>query len=117
MRHLEVLVVSKDTTVSRILNWKISTVYTIEIAIEKMQQRPYNVVAISNKFNIEDKAKLSQIISILYDEAILVEYDDDKTLAETVKAAYWSANKPKNQNNYLDNSFEIKLANSINLKD
>ncbi len=115
MRHLEVLVVSKDTTIPRILNWKVSTVDTIEMAIEKIQQRPYNVVAISNKFNRIDKVKLSQVVSVLSDNAILVEYTDNKILAETVKAAYWRANKPSSQSNYLDNSFEITLANRINL--
>ncbi|WP_225036964.1 hypothetical protein [Winogradskyella sp. SM1960] len=114
MRHLKVLVVTRDTTIPKVLNWKVSTVNAVEIAIEKLQQQAYNVVAISNTFNIEDKSKLSQVISILYDDATLVEYTDNKTISETVKTSYWRKNKPNTQSNYLDNSFEIKLANSIN---
>ncbi|AUC81420.1 hypothetical protein [Lacinutrix sp. Bg11-31] len=113
MKHLEVLVVTKYTTTQRILNWQVFTVDTIETAIEKLQQQPYKVVAISHNFNEVDKRKLNQILSILDNTIILVEYNNDKSLSETVKASYWPKNKPGAERNYLDNWFEIKLANSI----
>ncbi|MEW4924632.1 hypothetical protein [Algibacter sp. 2305UL17-15] len=114
MRHLEVLVLTNSTKVPRILNWKVSTVSNVEIAIEKLQERPYKVVAISTEIAESDKLKLYRLASVLFDNQILVEYTDDSTLEETVKSAYWSKNKPGNASHYLDNSFEIKLANSIN---
>jgi hypothetical protein len=115
MRHLEVLVVTPQTTTSKILNWKVSNVSNVEIAIEKLQQRPYKVVAINKTIAAIDKTKFKQIATILNTDAIVVEYTDDNTLADTVKRAYWSTHTPQRERNYLDNAFEIKLANSINL--
>jgi len=116
MKHLEVLVLTSSTSVSKILNWKVSSVNNVETAIEKLQQRPYKVVAISKEISKTDRTKLNRITSVLFDELIVVDFKSDSALAETVKAAYWSKNKPAATPNYLDNSFEIKLANSINLK-
>lgn len=116
MKHLEVLVITKNTTTPRVLNWKVSTVNNVEIAIEKLQQKPYKVVVISTEIEAVDKLKLCRLIAVLFDHQIVVEYTDDKTLAETVKRAYWSKNRPGRSSDYLDNSFEIKLANSIHLK-
>lgn len=115
MRHLEVLVVTKNTTKPRILNWKVSTVSHVETALETLQQRPYKVVAISNTITEIEKIKFNKIVSILWSDVIIVAYNHDDTLAEIVKAAYWSTNKPRADRNYLDNSFDIKLASSINL--
>lgn len=115
MRHLEVLVLTNSTTIPRILNWKVSVVQTTEIAIEQLQQRPYKVVAISKEISDIDKLKLSTLMPVLFSDVVLVEYTTEATIAETVKTAYWSKNKPARSSNYLDNSFEIKLANSINL--
>ena len=113
MKHLDLLVVTKNTNVPRILNWKVSTVNQVETAIENLQQKPYKVVAISTDITESDKKKLYRLSSVLFDDVILVEYTDDSTLEEAVKTAYWSKNKPGLERNYLDNSFEIKLANSI----
>lgn len=115
MRHLEVLVFTKNTTTPRILNWKVSTANNVETAIEKLQQRPFKVVAISSDISDSDKMKLNRLASILFDAIIMVEYSNETDLAKKVKTAYWSKNKPGYANTYLDNSFEIKLANSINL--
>lgn len=113
MKHLGVLVITAEAKIPSILNWKVSTVDTVETAIEKIQQRPYNVVAISYAFNEADKLKLSRILPIVYEDAILVEYSDLQSLSEHVKAAYRRKNKPNSRLKYLDNSFEIKFANSI----
>ena len=114
MKHLEVLVVTKNTTDLKVLNWKVSTVTNVETAIEKLQNRPYQVVAISNDISKTDRAKLDQIVALLFTNTILVAYTNETTLAEQVKSAYWSKNKPGASRNYLDNSFEIKLACSLN---
>ncbi|MBJ6366734.1 hypothetical protein [Snuella sedimenti] len=115
MRHLEVMVVTEQTTAQNILNWKVTTVTNVETAIERLQQRPYKVVAISDTIPKTEKSKLHQITAVLYDDTIIVEFGNDTPLAETVKKAYWSKNKPGSQRHYLDNSFEIQLANSINV--
>ncbi|WP_034045510.1 hypothetical protein [Wocania ichthyoenteri] len=114
MRHLEALVLTNSTTIPRILNWKVSTVSNVETIIEKLQQRPYKVLVISTEISESDKKKLYRLTSVLFENIILVEYTDDSNLEEAVKTAYWSNNKPGNSRNYLDNSFEIKLANRIN---
>lgn len=114
MKHLEVLIITENNTRPKILNWKVSIVNNIETAIEKLQQQSYKVIVISNSFNKMDKKKLRQITTF-YNDVILVDYNDNKNLAEIVKRAYWLRNKPDNKSNYLDNSFEIKLANSLNL--
>ena len=115
MKHLEVLVVTEKTIISKILNWKMDTVKCVESAIEKLHQCPYKVVAVSNDIKEIDKLKLAQIISVLFNEVIFVTYNEELSLSETVKSAYWSKNKPRVNRTYLDNSFEIKLANSLNL--
>ncbi len=115
MKHLEVLVVTKNTTLPRILNWKVSTVNNVETAIEKLQQRPYKVVAISDKIDKTDKIKLQQLAPVLFNNVLLVDYSEEANLSDKVKSAYWSKNKPGVRRNFLDNSFEIKLANSINI--
>lgn len=116
MRHLEVLVFTNSTIVPRILNWKVSTVSNVEIIIEKLQQRPYKVLAISTKISQSDKKKLYRLKSVLFENIILVEYTDNSNLEEAVKTTYWSKNKPDNSRNYLDNSFEIKLANITSIQ-
>lgn len=115
MRHLEVLVFTENTTLPKILNWNVSTVNNVETAIEKLQQRPYKVVAISKDMPKTDQLKLRRLTSLLFDTVILVEYTNDSMLADTVTRAYWSRNKPNTERNYLDNSFEMRLANSISL--
>jgi hypothetical protein len=115
MRHLEVLVFTKSTTTPSVLNWKVTTVNEMETVIEKLQQRPYKVVAISKDMSDTDKLKLRRLASVLFNQLILVDYDDEATLADTVKTAYWSKNKPDAARHYLDNAFELKLANSIQL--
>lgn len=114
MRHLKTLVVTESTTMPKILNWQVSTVSNVETAIEKLHQQPYNVLAISEEINEIDRNKLKKIITVLFPEAIVVTYKEETTLSENVKKAYWSKNKPGAQRNYLDNSFEIKLACSLN---
>lgn len=116
MRHLEILVLTNSTSIPRILNWKVSTVSNVEIIIEKLQQRPYKVLAISTKVSESDKKKLYRLKSVLFENIILVEYTDNSNLEEAVKTAYWSKNKPDNPRNYLDNSFEIKLANITSIQ-
>jgi len=113
MRHSEVLVITQNTKTPRILNWKVSTVNNVETAIEKLQQRPYKVVAISSEISETDQLKLSRLITILFDEIILVTYSDVSTLSEKVSRSYWSKKTPNATSNYLDNSFEMKLASSI----
>ncbi|MDG5491581.1 hypothetical protein [Psychroserpens sp. SPM9] len=115
MRHLEVLVFTKNTTTPNILNWNVSTVTDVETAIEKLQQRPYKVVAISEAMSNSDKMKLNRLISIISDTMIVVNYNEGTDLAQKVKTAYWSKNKPGAARQYLDNAFEIQLANSIYL--
>ncbi|WP_028891957.1 hypothetical protein [Tenacibaculum sp. 47A_GOM-205m] len=114
MRHLKTLVVTKNTTMPKILNWQVSTVSNVETAIEKLYQQSYSVLAISEGINEIDRNKLKKIITVLFPEAIVVVYKNETTLSENVKKAYWSKNKPGAQRNYLDNSFEIKLAYSLN---
>ena len=114
MKHLEVLIITKNNTAPKILNWKVSIVNNIETAIEKLQEQPYKVVVISNSFNKRDKNMLRQII-IFFNDVIFVDYNDNKNLTETVKRAYWLKNKPGIKSNYLDISFEIRLLNSLNL--
>ncbi|WP_452219586.1 hypothetical protein [Lacinutrix salivirga] len=113
MKHLEVLVLTEKTTVPKILNWKVSIVNTIETAIEKLQQKPYKVVAVSKAIDAVEIRKLIQLLPIITSDTILVKYNSDKSLEEVVKTAYWSKNKPNAKRKVLDNSFEIKLANSI----
>ena len=114
MRHLNALVVTQNTTMAKILNWQVSTVTNVETAIEKLHQQAYKVLAISKDIKEIDKNKLQKIITVLFPEAIIVEYKDETTLSESVKQGYWSKNKPGIQRNYLDNSFEMKLACSLN---
>ncbi|WP_428740352.1 hypothetical protein [Tenacibaculum sp.] len=114
MRHLKTLVVTKNTTMPKILNWQVSTVSNVETAIEKLYQQPYKVLAISKDTKDIDKNKLQKIITVLFPESIIVEYKDEAALSESVKQGYWSKNKPEMQRNYLDNSFEMKLACSLN---
>ena len=115
MRHLEVLVVTEKTTETRVLNWKVSTVTDVETAIENVQQRPYQVVAISNTISEMDRTKLHLILPVLYNDILVVDYIDDANVSEIVKNAYWGKNKPHATRNYLDNSFEMTLANSLDL--
>lgn len=115
MRHLEVLVVTPKTTIPKVLNWKVTMVNTAEIAIEKIQQKPYQVIAISSKVNEFENNKLNQIAKLLSKDILVVNFDDVANLSNTIKRAYWTKNKPNTTGNYLDNSFEIKLANSIHL--
>lgn len=114
MKHLEVLVFTNNTLTPRIINWKVATVNQVEVAIEKLQQRPYNVVAISKAVSNSDKMKLQRLISILFDSMIVVEYNNETDVSEKVKTAYWSVHRPDTKRDYLDNAFEIKLAHSIN---
>ncbi|MDO6675673.1 hypothetical protein Q4517_08920 [Tenacibaculum sp. 1_MG-2023] len=113
MRHLKTLVVTKNTTMPKILNWQVSTVPNVETAIEKLYQQAYKVLAISKDTNEIDKNKLQKIITVLFPNAILVEFRNESTLSESVKSVYWTKNKPQLQRSYLDNSFEIELANSL----
>lgn len=115
MKHLEVLVVTDKIATPKVLNWRVSITNNIETAVERLQLQPYKVVAISNTFNETDKRKLSQLLPVLNSHSILVEFSDDKNLSESIKTAYWRKNKPSFKRNYLDNSFEIKLVNSVNL--
>jgi hypothetical protein len=114
MRHLEVLVFTKNTTTVRILNWQVSIVNNVETAIEKLQQRPYKVLAISKQISELETIKLQQLAPVLFNNVIVVEYAEDSTLEEKIKTAYWSKNSPRVERVYLDNSFAIKLANSLN---
>lgn len=114
MRHLEVLVITKDTTTPKILNWKVSTVNNVETAIEKLQAQPYAILAISNTIDEIDKIKVQQIAPVLSKQIIVVSYNIDSLLSEIVKTAYWSKNKPDVAREYLDNAFELQLANSLN---
>jgi len=114
MKHLEVLVVTKKTTSVRILNWKVSTVTDAETAIETLQHHPFQVVAISHSISELDRNKLIQLAPVLFSSAILMEFKDENNLSEQVKTAYWSKRRPDSKRNYLDNSFEITLAHSIN---
>jgi|SRR5690554_2252328 len=116
MRHQNVLVFTNSTTDLRILNWNVSTVNHIETAIEALQLQPYKVVAMSKEISKTDQLKLRALASILCSEVILVAYTDEASLSETVISAYKSQKKPRNTINYLDNSFEIALANSLNFK-
>lgn len=113
MRHLKTLVVSQNTTVPKILNWQVSTVPNIETAIEKLYQQTYNVLAISKDTSEIDKSKLQKIITVLFPNAIIVEFTNESKLSKSVKNGYWSKNKPKLQRSYLDNSFDIELASSL----
>ena len=113
MRHLKTLVVTENTTVPKILNWQVSTVPNVETAIEKLYQQAYNVLAISKETNEIDKKKLQKIITVLFPNAILVEFSNESTLSESVKSGYWTKNKPQLQRSYLDNSFDIELASSL----
>jgi DNA-binding NtrC family response regulator len=115
MRHLEVLVVTEKTTETRVLNWKVSTVTDVETAIENVQQRPYQVVAISNTISEMNRTKLHLILPVLSNDILVVDYTADANVSEIVKNAYWSKNKPHATRNYLDNSFEMTLANSLDL--
>ncbi|AZJ31663.1 hypothetical protein SAMN05444344_2401 [Tenacibaculum mesophilum] len=114
MRHLKTLVVTKNTTKPKILNWQVSTVPDVETAIEKLHQQIYKVLAISKDTKEVEKNKLQKIITVLFPEAIIVEYKDETALSESVKQGYWSKNKPEIQRNYFDNSFEMELAASLN---
>ncbi|TDQ25561.1 hypothetical protein [Tenacibaculum caenipelagi] len=114
MRHLKTLVVTKNTTMPKILNWQVSTVSNVETAIEKLYQQTYKVLAISKDTKEIDKNKLQKIITVLFPEAIIVEYKDEAALSKSVKQGYWSKNKPEMKRNYLDNSFEMKLSCSLN---
>lgn len=51
MRHLNALVVTQNTTMTKILNWQVSTVTNVETAIEKLYQQAYKVLAISKDTN------------------------------------------------------------------
>lgn len=113
MRHSEVLVITENTTTPTILNWKVSTVSSVDSAIEKVQLRPYKVVAIANTFKDAEKAKLRQIVQILDEKLIVVEYTDESSLTLNVKTAYFANKKLNSKSNYLDNSFELKLATSL----
>jgi len=113
MRHLKTLVVAQNTTVPKILNWQVSTVPNIETAIEKLYQQTYNVLAVSKETKEVDKNKLQKIITVLFPTTILVEFNNEPTLSESVKNGYWSKNKPQLQRSYLDNSFDIELASSL----
>ncbi|WP_440121610.1 hypothetical protein [Tenacibaculum sp. Ill] len=113
MRHLNALVVTQNTTMAKILNWQVSTVTNVETAIEKLHQQTYNVLAISKETKEVDKNKLQKIITVLFPNAILVEFNNESTLSESVKNGYWSKNKPQLKRSYLDNSFDIELASSL----
>lgn len=113
MRHSEVLVVTKNTTTPSIINWKVSTTNNVDTAIEKVQQRPYKVVAISNTYTEAERLKLRQILTVLKNQAIILEYKDELTLETEVKTAYFANKKLNFGSSYLDNSFEIKLANRL----
>lgn len=114
MKHLEVLVITKNTTIPKILNWKVSTINNVETAIEKLQVQPYAILAISNTIDEIDKVKVQQIAPVLSKHTIVVDYTSDNLLSEIVKTAYWSKNKPDATRAYLDNAFELQLANSLN---
>ncbi|WP_162880258.1 hypothetical protein [Mariniflexile rhizosphaerae] len=114
MKHSEVLVVTENTTTPKILNWKVSTVNNVETAIEKLQNQSFKVVAISTNMSQIDKNKLQQMVAILSTNVVYVEYPDEERIAHIVNAAYWAKNKPNFKRRYLDNSFEIKLAYSLN---
>lgn len=115
MRHLEVLVVTEKTTKVKVLNWKVSVVNNVEIAIEKLQQRSYKVVAISDEISKTDKSKLQQIINVLFENITVIVYNNDETLAKMIKNAYWNKYRPNVDNKYLDNAFEIQLAYKLNM--
>lgn len=114
MIHQEVLVITDKNTSPKILNWKVSTVDAVETAIEKLQYNTYKIIALSNSLPRTEKSKLKRITTILFENTIVVKFSNNLTLPEKINRAYWSKNKPK-KNYYLDNSFEIKLASSINL--
>ncbi|GAA3559600.1 hypothetical protein [Snuella lapsa] len=114
MKQLEVLVITKNKEVPRIMNWKVSAADTVEKAIERLQLQPFKVVAILSSADEIDKKKLKQIASVLYDTMMVSEYDDDTNLSERVKAAYWSKKWPIRQNSYLDNAFDLELAYRLN---
>lgn len=114
MKHSEVLVVTENTTTPKILNWKVSTVNNVETAIEKLQNQSFKVVAISTNMSQIDKNKLQQMVAILFTNVVYVEYQDEEAIAHIVNTAYWAKNKPNFKRRYLDNSFEIKLAYSLN---
>ncbi|CAM1362164.1 conserved hypothetical protein [Tenacibaculum sediminilitoris] len=113
MRHLKTLVVTKNITAPKILNWEVSAVNNIETAIEKLYQQAYNVLAISKETEEINKSKLRKIITVLFPNTILVEFREISKLSESVKNGYWSKNKPELQRSYLDNSFDIELASSL----
>ncbi|WGH76458.1 hypothetical protein P8625_04670 [Tenacibaculum tangerinum] len=113
MKHLKTLVVTKSSAVPKILNWQVSTVVTIETAIEKLYEQTYSVVAISKETNEIDKNKLQKIGTLLFPDVTIVEFANESKLSESVKNGYWSKHKPLLQRSYLDNSFEIELANSL----
>ena len=113
MRHSEVLVVTKSTTTPSIINWKVSTTNNVDTAIEKLQQHPYKVVAISNTYPEAEKLKLRQILTVLENQAIILEFKEESNLELEVKTAYFANKKLNFRSNYLDNSFKIKLANRL----
>ncbi len=115
MRHLKTLVLTQSATLPKVLNWEVLKVANVETAIEKLHQNTYQVVAISKDLDSKNQNKLDKIVSLLFPEVIVVKYESAETLSKNIKQAYWSKNKPTLKRSYLDNSFEIQLANKLNL--
>lgn len=113
MRHLNVLVITPKITELKILNWKVSKVETIEAAIEAILQNPFKVIAISKDCVKSDILKIHKIASLLSDTIPVVEFKDTTDFSKHVNSAYWSIHKPGYAKRYLDNSFEIKLAQHL----
>ena len=114
MRHLEVLVVSKNTIPTKV-NWKITNLSLVEKAIEQLYHHKYKVVAIAADVDSIEKKKLQQLLKRSFSEIPVTEFNNANNLAEAIHTAYWSKKRTYNKNTFLDNSFELQLANKLSL--
>ncbi len=113
MRNLEVLVVNPLHETAKVLNWKVTTTESVDIAIEKIQTSAFKVLAIHHLIDELEKTRLKKLSRILDTDLVIIEFENSKDLDRMVNENYWKSRKSKTNIVYHDNSFGLELSDFL----